>query len=52
MLLLLDLIVTRSIHLCQDKCLQKIEFAAVSVVYGRYLHVNDIGDVKAELAPS
>ena len=45
-------IVTRSIHLCQDKCLQKIEFAAASVVYGRYLHVNDIGDVKAELAPS
>ena len=45
-------IVTRSVHLCQGKCLQKIEFAAVSVVYGRYLHVNDIGDVKAELAPS
>ena len=45
-------IVTQSIHLCQEKCLQKIEFAAVSVVYGRYLHVNDIGDVKAEMAPS
>ena len=45
-------IVTRSIHLCQDKCLQKIEFALASVVYGRYLHVNYIGDVKAELAPS
>ena len=45
-------IVTRSIHLCQDKCLPNIEFAAVSVVYGRYLHVNDIGDIKAELAPS
>ena len=34
-------IVTRSIHLCQDKCLQKIEFAVVSVAYSRYLHVND-----------
>ena len=45
-------IVTQSIHLYQDKCLQKIEFAVASVVYGRYLRVNYIGDVKAELAPS